>query len=157
MKKTILLALMAVVATTAVSAQDFDKRDERRGPDPDKFIERQVKRLDKELKLTDDQKQLLKEYYGEFNKSQMARMEQMRLMEQKDREALNDKINSILTDDQKVKYANIKEKDKEMWKNGNKGFGRGHGPDRGHGPGIGHGHGHGGHGGFGGYNGDNSD
>ncbi len=147
MKKTLLLALMAVFATTAVTAQDMEQRDDRRGMDPEKRIEKQVGRLDKKLKLTDEQKQQLKEYYGEFDKAQMARMEQVRLQEKKDREALDGKINSILTEEQKAKYAEMKEKDKEMWKEGRKGFGQGHGPGRGHG-GFGPGRGHGGHGGF---------
>ena len=152
MKKTLLLALMAVFATTAVTAQDMEQRDDRRGMDPEKRIEKQVGRLDKKLKLTDEQKQQLKEYYGEFDKAQMARMEQVRLQEKKDREALDGKINSILTEEQKAKYAEMKEKDKEMWKEGRKGFGQGQGhrSGRGHG-GFGPGRGHGGHGGHGGF------
>lgn len=147
MKKTLLLALMAIVATTAVTAQDFEKRGERRGPDPEQRIEKQVKRLEKKLKLTEDQQKQLKEFYGEFDKAQMARIQQMRQQELKDREALNGKINSILTEEQKAKYAEMKEKEKEMWKEGGqgKGFGRGHGHHRGHG-----GPGRMGHGGFGG-------
>lgn len=147
MKKTLLLALMAIVATTTVTAQDFEKRGERRGPDPEQRIEKQVKRLEKKLKLTEDQQKQLKEFYGEFDKAQMARMQQMRQQELKDREALNGKINSILTEEQKAKYAEMKEKEKEMWKEGGqgKGFGRGHGHHRGHG-----GQGRMGHGGFGG-------
>ncbi len=152
MKKTLLLALMAVFATTAVTAQDMEQRGDRRGMDPEKRIEKQVGRLDKKLKLTDEQKQQLKEYYGEFDKAQMARMEQVRLQEKKDREALDGKINSILTEEQKAKYAEMKEKDKEMWKEGRKGFGQGQGhrSGRGHG-GFGPGRGHGGHGGHGGF------
>ncbi len=152
MKKTLLLALMAVFATTAVTAQNMEQRDDRRGMDPEKRIEKQVGRLDKKLKLTDEQKQQLKEYYGEFDKAQMARMEQVRLQEKKDREALDGKINSILTEEQKAKYAEMKEKDKEMWKEGRKGFGQGQGhrSGRGHG-GFGPGRGHGGHGGHGGF------
>ena len=152
MKKTLLLALMAVFATTAVTAQDMEQRDDRRGMDPEKRIEKQVGRLDKKLKLTDEQKQQLKEFYGEFDKAQMARMEQVRLQEKKDREALDGKINSILTEEQKAKYAEMKEKDKEMWKEGRKGFGQGQGhrSGRGHG-GFGPGRGHGGHGGHGGF------
>lgn len=144
MKKTALLALMAVVVTTAVTAQDFEKQDKRRGPDPEKRIEKQVNRLDKMLKLTEKQKQMLTEYYGEFDKAQQARMEQIRQQEKKEREALDGKINSILTEEQKVKYAEMKEKDKEMWKEGRGGHGKGHGPGRNHG-------GHGGHGGMGGF------
>ena len=152
MKKTLLLALMAVFATTAVTAQDMEQRDDRRGMDPEKRIEKQVGRLDKKLKLTDEQKQQLKEFYGEFDKAQMARMEQVRLQEKKDREALDGKINSILTEEQKAKYAEMKEKDKEMWKEGRKGQGQGQGhrSGRGHG-GFGPGRGHGGHGGHGGF------
>lgn len=143
MKKTFLIAIMAVIATSTVTAQDFEQRGERRGPDPEKRIEHQVKRLDKKLNLTDEQQQLLKEYYGEFDKAQMARMEQVRQMEKKDREALDGKIKAILTDEQKAKYDEMKEKEKEMWKEGREGFGRGHGPGKGHGPGRGHGPGHG--------------
>lgn len=157
MKKTFLLALMAVIAATTVTAQDMDQRGERRGPDPEKRVEKQVKRLDKKLKLTDDQKLQLKEFYGEFGKAQQARMEQMRQAEKRDREALDGKIKSILTEEQKAKYAEMKEKDKEMWKQGHdgKGFGKG----KGHGFGRGQG-GHRGHGGFGdhgGFGGDMED
>ena len=139
MRKTILLALMAVVATTAVTAQETEKRDDRRGPNPEKRVEKQVKRLDKKLKLSDSQKEQLKEFYGEVNKAQQARMEQMKA--QRD---------AILTDEQKAKYAEMKEKDKEMWKEGHKGSGRGEGKGRGHGPGRKHlpGRGHGDHGGM---------
>ena len=56
MKKTVLLALMAIVATTTVTAQDFEQRGERRAPDPEKRVEHQVKRLEKKLKLSEDQK-----------------------------------------------------------------------------------------------------
>ena len=137
---------MAVIATTTVTAQDMDQRGERRGPDPEKRIEKQVKHLDKKLKLTDDQKLQLKEFYGEFDKAQQARMEQMKQAEKRDRDALDGKINSILTEEQKAKYTEMKEEDKEMWKNGHKGKGHGFGP--GHGGNRGRG-GFGGHGGFG--------
>ena len=50
----------------------------------------------------------------------------------------------------------MKEKDKEMWKEGRENFGRGHGMDRGHGPGRGHG-GHRGPGGMGGFDRDMDD
>ena len=154
MKKTILMTLMALVATTAVNAQDFQEFQERRGPSPEKRIEHQVQRLDKKLKLTDEQKQQLKDYYAEFDKMQQARMEQMRMQEKREREALDSKINSILTDEQKAKYAEMKEKDKEAWKNGMNKWG---GPGPGQRPGGmpprgGHRGGHGGHGGFDGGN-----
>ena len=152
MKKTLLIALMAIVATsTVITAQDVDQRSERRGPNPEKRIEQQVKRLDKKLKLNDEQKQQLKELYGEFDKAQKARMEQIKRAEMKEREALNSKIKSILTDEQKAKYEELKENEKEVWKQEGKGFGRGyrHGAP-GRGPGrMGRGN-HGGHGGFGG-------
>ena len=152
MKKTFLLALMAVFATSTVMAQEFEPRGERRGPDPDKRIEHQIKRLDKKLKLNEDQQKQLKEFYEEFDKAQMARMEQVRQMEKKDREALDGKIKSILTEEQKAKYDEMKEKEKEMWKEGRGDFQRdGFGPGRGHrlGRGMGPG-GPGGRGGFGG-------
>ena len=151
MKKTALMILVAIFATTTMTAQDNDQR-EFRGPDPAKFIEKQVKHMDKKLQLTDEQKEQLKEFYGEFGKAQQARMEQMRQMEKRDREALNGKIKSILTDEQKAKYDEMKEKEKEMWKEGHGDFNKG-----GFGKGRGHGRpgrmGHGGHRGFGG-NGD---
>ena len=143
MKKTILLALMVVVATTAVTAQEFEKQDKRRGAGPEKRVEKQMKRLDKKLNLTDEQKQILTHYYGEFYKAQHERMEQMRKQEKEEREALNGKINSILTDEQKAKFAQMKEKEKEAWKEG-KGHQPGRGPGRGHGA-------HGGPDGMGGY------
>lgn len=152
MKKTLLLALMAIVATSTVIAQDIEPRGERRGPDPEKRIEHQIKRLDKKLKLTDEQQKMLKEYYGEFNQAQQARMIQMKQMEKRDREALDGKIKSILTDEQKVKYDEMKDKEKEMWKDGRGDFNKGEfGPGRGHRPGRGMGPGgRGGHGGYGG-------
>ena len=52
MKKTLLIALMAIVATTTVTAQDIEQRGDRRGHDPEKRVEGQVKRLDKKLKLS---------------------------------------------------------------------------------------------------------
>lgn len=152
MKKTLLLALMAIVASSTVIAQDIETRGERRGPDPEKRIEHQIKRLDKKLKLTDEQQKMLKEYYGEFNQAQQARMIQMKQMEKRDREALDSKIKSILTDEQKVKYDEMKDKEKEMWKDGRGDFNKGgFGPGRGHRPGRGMGPGgRGGHGGYGG-------
>jgi len=151
MKKTALMILVAILATTTVTAQDKEQR-EHRGPDPAKFIEKQVKRMDKKLQLTDEQKEQLKEFYGEFGKAQQARMEQMQQMEKRDREALNGKIKSILTDEQKAKYDEMKDKEKEMWKEG-----RGDLKKGGFGQGRGHGRpgrmGQGGHRGFGG-NGD---
>ena len=138
MKKTILVALMAIVATTAVTAQESDQR-EHRGDNSEKRVERQVKRLDKKLQLTDEQKLQIKEIYSEFDKADQARKEQMRLQERKDREALNGKINSILTEEQKAKFADMKSKEKDaMHKKshgGKKCFGRANGPGRGHGPG----------------------
>ena len=154
MKKTFLLAIISLVATTTVTAQDFEMRGDRRGPDPEKRIEHQVKRLDKNLNLTPDQKELLIEFYGEFDKAQMARMEQMRRMEMRDRIDLDKKIKSILTEEQKAKYDEMKEKDKEMWKEGRDG--RGFGPRRGHDPRRG-GPGRMGQGGFGGFGGEMGD
>ena len=131
MKKTLLLALMAIVATSSIGAQE---NQDRRGPDPEKRIERQVKRLDKKLKLTEEQKLQLKEYYTEFDKLQQARMEQIRMQEKRERDALDNKIQSILTDEQKAKFAEMKEQEKEMWKNED-GFGPRHGPGFGRGGG----------------------
>lgn len=133
MKKTILIALMAIVATGAVIAQDTNEKKERRGRDGEKRIERQMKRLDKKLSLTEDQKVKLKDYFTEFHNMKKARMEQMRQQEQRDREALDNKINSILTDEQKAKYAEMKDKNKDMWKDGNHDQmrGKGHGPRHG--------------------------
>ena len=156
MKKTILFSLMAAIAITAcaLSQQDGDKKEDgsRRGPSPEMRINKQVKKLDKKLDLTDEQEQLLKQYYTEFDQLQQARMEQMRQQERREREDLDKKINSILTDEQKAKYSELKDKMKDGWKD-RKGM---RGPDRdggrgprggGHGPGHGPGH-MGGHGNF---------
>ncbi len=117
MKKTILIVLMAIVASsTVMTAQDTDQGGERRGPNPEKRIEKQVKRLDKKLQLTEEQKQQMKEFYGEFDKAQKARMEQAKRAEMKDREILNSKIKSILTEEQKAKFDEMKDKEKEMLK-----------------------------------------
>lgn len=148
MKKTIFITLaMALAATTAVIAKDGDQQRERRGPDPEKRIEHQVDRMDKMLDLTEEQEQLMKGYFGEFDKAQQARMEEMRKQEKADREALDGKIESILTSEQKAKFAEMKEKRKEMMKDGNRGPRDGrHGDHRPDGMGPGHGPGNKGHG-----------
>lgn len=147
MKKTILIVSMALAATTVMIAKDGEQQCERRGPNPEKRVEHQVQRLDKELDLTDAQEQQVKQMYTEFDKAQKERMEQMRKQEQAERDALNTQIESVLTADQKAKYAEMKEKEREHMRDGRRGHGRrGHGPGHGHG-GPGHGHGHGpGHG-----------
>jgi len=133
MKKSVLIVIMAVAATVTMSAQDALDKQERRGPSPEKRVERQVKHLDKKLNLTDEQEKILKDYYVEFDKMKQARMEQMRLQEKREREALDGKIQSILTDEQKAKYAEMKEHRKDMKKDGKRGHrhGRGHGMKRG--------------------------
>lgn len=145
MKKTILIAMMAVMTASTMIAQN-DQKTERRGFDSEKRIEQRIQRLDKKLKLTDEQKLQLKEYYGEFDKVQKARMEEMRQQAKRDREALDGKINTILTDEQKAKFAELKEKMKDHMRKGHDGE-RGHGGKRGFGRGHGKGRGfHGGHG-----------
>ena len=153
MKKTIFITLaMALIATSVVIAKDGDqqcKQRERRGPDPEKRIEHQVDQMDKILDLTEEQEAILKGYFSDFDKAQQARMEEMRKQEKAEREALDSKIESILTADQKAKLAEMKEKGKEMMKDGNRGprhggYGPG-GMGPGHGPGgMGPGHGPGG-------------
>lgn len=149
MKKTILIALMAIVATSTVVAQEVSEKKERHNRDGEKRIERQMKRLDKKLALTDEQKAQIKDYYTEFDNLKKARMEQMRQQEEADRKALDGKIQSILTPEQQSKYAEMKEKEKEMKTDGKRDGmrGRGHGPRQGGMRGMG---GHRGHGGFGG-------
>lgn len=149
MKKTILIALMAIVATSTVIAQDKNEMKVFGWDDTESRIEHQIKRLDKKLKLTDEQKSKLQDYYTEFDKMKKARMEQMRIQEQRDREALDGKIKSILTEEQKAKYDEMKEKEKEMWKDGKHDFmhGKGHGPRRGGMPPMGDPREHGGFGG----------
>ncbi|MBQ2075232.1 MAG: hypothetical protein II462_04655 [Muribaculaceae bacterium] len=129
MKKTLLIALMAIVATTTVTAQDIEQRGDRRGHDPEKRVEGQVKRLDKKLKLSQEQQQQVKDIYQEFDKAQQARMEQMRIMQQRESEAMDAKIKALLTDEQKAKYDEMRAKDREKGKGDGEGFqrGRGHG------------------------------
>ena len=142
------MTLMALFATTAMSAQDVQEFQEHRGPSPEKRIEHQIKRLDKKLKLTEEQKLQLKDYYTEFDKLQQARMEQIRQQEKREREALDGKINSILTEEQKAKYAEMKNEDKDRWKGEMRPNRGGMGPRHG---GMHQRGGHrGGHGGFGG-------
>ncbi len=137
---------MALVATTAVIAQESNEKSDRRGDKGEKHIERQMKRMDKKLNLSEDQKKQIKDFFTEFDQQKKARMEQMRQQEKRDRDALDSKIGSILTEEQRAKWAEMKAEREKMMKKGKDGMrdkkGRGHGPrgdHKGHGRFGGHG------------------
>jgi protein CpxP len=127
MKKTILaLAIAGVVglAGSAAMAQDqqaapqqqTERGHGRRQFDPQRRVDMFAKRLN----LTDDQKQKLQGIFADQQQqmqsmrqdsslSRQDRMEKMKTM----RSETDEKINGILNDDQKQKYAQMKEKGRE--------------------------------------------
>lgn len=100
MKKVGLMFVVLMATMVSVSAQ---KRS-RNGGDPQQRIEKQVKQLDKELNLTDEQEKQVKVIYEDFFKLQAG----SRGNSQTQREELNKKIESVLMPEQKVAYQKMK-------------------------------------------------
>ena len=90
MKKIIFLALVTLLGIHTVDAQ-------RRGGTctPEQIVEK----LDKKLNLTDEQEKQITELYTEFFKKELSREERRSEMEK-----LNEKITSLLTDEQKEAF-----------------------------------------------------
>ena len=89
MKKIIFLALVALLGIHTVDAQ---RRGGTRTP------EQIVEKLDKKLNLTDEQEKQITELYTEFFKKELSR----------EMEKLNEKITSLLTDEQKEAFEQMK-------------------------------------------------
>ena len=94
MKKIIFLALVALLGIHTVDAQ---RRGGTRTP------EQIVEKLGKKLNLTDEQEKQITELYTEFFKTELSREERRSEMEK-----LNEKITSLLTDEQKEAFEQMK-------------------------------------------------
>lgn len=94
MKKIIFLALVALLGIHTVDAQ-------RRGGT--RTLEQIVEKFDKKLNLTDEQEKQITELYTEFFKKELSREERRSEMEK-----LNEKITSLLTDEQKEAFEQMK-------------------------------------------------
>lgn len=94
MKKILFFTLVALLGIYTADAQ---RRGSTRTP------EQIVENLDKKLNLTDEQEKLITELYTEFFKKELSRDERRSEMEK-----LNGKIASILTDEQKKVFEQMK-------------------------------------------------
>lgn len=100
MKKILLFAFVAIIGTFNVDAQ-------RRGGER-KTPEQIVERLDSKLDLTDEQEKQITELYKDFFSQKLSRED----MKSK-KEELDTKISSLLNDEQKVKFENIRKSGKK--------------------------------------------
>lgn len=100
MKKILFLTLVAILSFQNVDAQ----RDGGQKKSPEQI----VKRLDKQLNLTDEQEKQITELYKEFFGMDIAR-EQMR----EKKKELNTKVNSLLNDEQKTKLKKMMKRQKK--------------------------------------------
>lgn len=103
MKKILFFALMAVICAQTIDAQR--RGGEKRTP------EQVVERLDKKLDLTDDQEKQITELYKEFFSQKISREDRKSKMDE-----LNKKISSILNDEQKLKFEEMKSKQRNRTK-----------------------------------------
>ena len=94
MKKILFLALVALLG---VHTADAPRKGGTRTP------EQIVENLDKKLNLTDEQEKQITELYTEFFKKELSREERRSEMEK-----LNEKIISLLTDEQKEAFEQMK-------------------------------------------------
>lgn len=122
MRKKILWALIACIVFTGVTlAQEgppMHKKD-RDKPNPEEMVKKEMKLLKKELDLTETQETFIKkilEEYGQNIKKQMESREKNfeeteKLMKEKD-----EKIISVLTDEQAEKFKDMKSRRKDNFK-----------------------------------------
>ena len=101
MKKVVLLAIAVVLGFTTASAQ----RRQKQQLTPEQRVEKQMQRLDSKLNLTDEQEEEIKKLYTEFFNSKVNREERKSKMDE-----LNKKIESLLTDEQKTTFSEMKNK-----------------------------------------------
>ena len=99
MKKVVLLAIAVVLGFTTASAQ----RRQKQQLTPEQRVEKQMQRLDSKLNLTDEQEEEIKKLYTEFFNSKMDREERKSKMDE-----LNKKVESLLTDEQKTTFSEMK-------------------------------------------------
>lgn len=95
MKKIIFLALMGILTLQSVNAQR--KGEKTRTP------EQMVEKLDKKLNLTDEQEKQITTLYSDFFKQDLSRDEHKSAMQE-----LEKKITSLLTDEQKEAFEQMK-------------------------------------------------
>lgn len=130
MKKTMILLVTAMIMAFAAQAQDCNAHGKHPGRghnmDPKKMVEMRVSHLDKELNLTADQKEAITEIYMQEAKEIKEKMD-ARMSEGKtgkpdkaDRKARHEqmmkrqqevdaKVESLLTADQKTRFAQLKQ------------------------------------------------
>lgn len=120
MKKIIFLSMLLFLGATFLSAQS---RTPKGRMSPEQQATQTVERLNKELKLTDKQKNELQEWFTdsfkkrneEFQKKQEDR-EAMKEAMQKDRQETEARLKEILTGDQYKKYQENEKKRREELK-----------------------------------------
>lgn len=95
MKKIIFLAFMGMLTLQSVNAQR--KGGKARTP------EQMVEKLDKKLNLTDEQEKQITTLYSDFFKQDLSREERKSAMQE-----LEKKITSLLTDEQKEAFEQMK-------------------------------------------------
>ena len=95
MKKIIFLALMGMLTLQSVNAQ----RKEGKNRTPEQIVEK----LDKKLNLNDEQEKQITTLYSDFFKQDLSREERKSAMQE-----LEKKITSLLTDEQKEAFEQMK-------------------------------------------------
>lgn len=95
MKKNIFLALMGMLTLQSVNTQ----RKEGKTRTPEQMVEK----LDKKLNLTDEQEKQITTLYSDFFKQDLSREERKSAMQE-----LEKKITSLLTDEQKEAFEQMK-------------------------------------------------
>ena len=127
MKKIVLALTVALLGTVVMSAQPPRHHD----MDPVQMVEKRVERLDKQLALTAEQKAEITRIYTEEmetmhknrpamepNKGEKPSAEAQKAKHDKmkaHREAMDAKIESVLTPEQAAKYAEIKKDSARRW------------------------------------------
>ena len=104
MRKYVLSVVMIVTAMLGANAQRFQKPNFK----PEQRAEKQVKRLDEKLNLTDEQEKQVKAVYEEFFKEQASSREESKAK----RDEMDKKIESFLTDEQRKAYEEMKKERK---------------------------------------------
>lgn len=97
------VALMAMVLMASIMTSTAQQRQRNEG-NPELRIERQVKQLDEKLNLTEEQEKQVKAIYEEFFKQRASSNQKP----QARRQEMNKKIESVLTEEQKKIYEEMK-------------------------------------------------
>lgn len=97
------VTLMAMVLMASIMTSTAQQRQRNEG-NPEQRIERQVKQLDEKLNLTEEQEKQVKAIYEEFFKQRASSNQKP----QARRQEMNKKIESVLTEEQKKIYEEMK-------------------------------------------------